>query len=91
VEKKEGELRLRGIFNAPFALGNLLAVFEAGTRVDRFEGFASEHGAAFTACRSTRSGSSCAASRCGADASRGRLRGCALHAGETLPGFRGAA
>jgi dihydroorotase len=47
VEKKETACGCAGIFNAPFALETYLQVFEAEDAVDRFEGFASEHGARF--------------------------------------------
>jgi dihydroorotase len=47
VEKKEASCGCAGIFNAPFALETYLAVFEAEGALDRFEGFASEHGARF--------------------------------------------
>jgi dihydroorotase len=47
VEKKEAACGCAGIFNAPFALETYLAVFEAEDAVDRFEGFASGHGARF--------------------------------------------
>ena len=47
VEKKEAACGCAGIFNAPFALETYLAVFEAEDALDRFEGFASEHGARF--------------------------------------------
>jgi dihydroorotase len=44
---KESACGCAGIFNAPFALESYLAVFEAEGALDRFEGFASEHGANF--------------------------------------------
>jgi dihydroorotase len=47
VDKKEAACGCAGIFNAPFALEAYLAVFEAEDALDRFEGFASEHGARF--------------------------------------------
>jgi dihydroorotase len=47
VDKKEAACGCAGIFNAPFALETYLAVFEAEGALDRFEGFASEHGARF--------------------------------------------
>jgi len=47
VEKKEAACGCAGIFNAPFALESYLAVFEEEGAIDRFEGFASEHGARF--------------------------------------------
>jgi dihydroorotase len=46
-EAKENACGCAGIFNAPFALESYLAVFEAEGALDRFEGFASEHGARF--------------------------------------------
>ena len=46
-EAKESACGCAGIFNAPFALESYLAVFEAEGALDRFEGFASEHGAHF--------------------------------------------
>jgi dihydroorotase len=36
-----------GIFNAPFALEAYLQAFDEDGAIDRFEGFASEHGARF--------------------------------------------
>src|SRR3546814_9511023 len=36
-----------GIFNAPFALESYLAAFDEDGALDRFEGFASEHGPRF--------------------------------------------
>jgi dihydroorotase len=47
VEKKEAGCGCAGIFNAPFALETYLQVFEEEGALDRFEGFASEHGARF--------------------------------------------
>ena len=46
-EAKESACGCAGIFNAPFALESYLAVFEAEGALDKFEGFASEHGAGF--------------------------------------------
>lgn len=46
-EAKESACGCAGIFNAPFALESYLAVFEAEGSLDRFEGFASEHGPHF--------------------------------------------
>jgi dihydroorotase len=46
-EAKENACGCAGIFNAPFALESYLSVFEAEGALDRFEGFASEHGARF--------------------------------------------
>ena len=47
VDKKEAACGCAGIFNAPYALESYLAVFEAEGALDRFEGFASEHGPRF--------------------------------------------
>lgn len=44
---KEAACGCAGIFNAPFALESYLAVFEEEGALDRFEGFASEHGPRF--------------------------------------------
>ncbi len=44
---KETACGCAGIFNAPFALESYLQVFEDEGALDRFEGFASEHGARF--------------------------------------------
>jgi len=44
---KESSCGCAGIFNAPFALESYLAVFEAESALDTFEGFASEHGPRF--------------------------------------------
>lgn len=46
-EAKESACGCAGIFNAPFALESYLAVFEEEGALDRFEGFASEHGPRF--------------------------------------------
>ncbi len=46
-QAKESACGCAGIFNAPFALESYLAVFEAEGALDRFEGFASEHGPRF--------------------------------------------
>ncbi|MEO6387007.1 MAG: dihydroorotase [Croceibacterium sp.] len=46
-ETKESGCGCAGIFNAPFALESYAAVFEAEGALDRFEGFASEHGPRF--------------------------------------------
>jgi len=46
-EAKESSCGCAGIFNAPFALESYLAVFDAEGALDRFEGFASEHGPRF--------------------------------------------
>ena len=47
VARKEADCGCAGIFNAPHALESYLAVFEAEGALDRFESFASEHGARF--------------------------------------------
>ncbi len=44
---KESGCGCAGIFNAPFALESYLQVFDEEGALDRFEGFASEHGARF--------------------------------------------
>jgi dihydroorotase len=44
---KEGACGCAGIFNAPYALESYAEVFEEENALDRFEGFASEHGARF--------------------------------------------
>jgi dihydroorotase len=44
---KEAACGCAGIFNAPFALESYLAVFEEEGALDKFEGFASEHGPRF--------------------------------------------
>jgi dihydroorotase len=44
---KESSCGCAGIFNAPFALESYLEVFEAENALERFEPFASEHGARF--------------------------------------------
>jgi dihydroorotase len=44
---KEAVCGCAGIFNAPFALESYLTVFEEEGALDKFEGFASEHGARF--------------------------------------------
>jgi dihydroorotase len=46
---KESACGCAGIFNAPFALESYLAVFDEEGALDRFEGFASEHGPRFYA------------------------------------------
>jgi len=46
-EAKESACGCAGIFNAPFALESYAQVFEAEGAIDRFEGFASDHGALF--------------------------------------------
>ena len=45
--RRRADCGCAGIFNAPFALESYLAVFEEEGALDRFEGFASEHGARF--------------------------------------------
>ena len=47
IGAKESGCGCAGIFNAPAALESYLAVFEEDGALDRFEGFASEHGARF--------------------------------------------
>ena len=44
---KESACGCAGIFNAPYALESYAAVFDEEGALDRFEGFASEHGATF--------------------------------------------
>jgi len=44
---KESSCGCAGIFNAPFALESYLAVFEAEGALDKFDGFASDHGPRF--------------------------------------------
>jgi len=46
-EAKESACGCAGIFNAPFALESYVAVFEEENALERFEAFASEHGARF--------------------------------------------
>jgi len=46
-EAKESSCGCAGIFNAPFALESYLTVFEEEGALDKFEGFASEHGPGF--------------------------------------------
>ncbi|HYD24466.1 MAG TPA: dihydroorotase [Croceibacterium sp.] len=46
-EAKESACGCAGIFNAPHALESYLSVFDEESALDRFEAFASEHGAAF--------------------------------------------
>ena len=46
-EAKESACGCAGIFNAPFALESYLTVFEAEDALDKFAGFASEHGPRF--------------------------------------------
>jgi dihydroorotase len=46
-DKKESSCGCAGIFNAPFALESYAQVFEEEGVLDRFEAFASEHGARF--------------------------------------------
>jgi dihydroorotase len=47
VGRKEAACGCAGIFNAPFALESYAQVFEEEGALDRFEGFASEHGPRF--------------------------------------------
>jgi dihydroorotase len=46
-EAKESACGCAGIFNAPFALESYAQLFEEEGALDRFEAFASEHGAHF--------------------------------------------
>jgi len=46
-EAKESPCGCAGIFNAPYALESYVQVFEDEGALDKFEGFASEHGAGF--------------------------------------------
>jgi dihydroorotase len=46
-EAKESACGCAGLFNAPFALESYATVFDEEGALDRFEGFASEHGARF--------------------------------------------
>ncbi|MGZ5984037.1 MAG: hypothetical protein ACXWK7_03780, partial [Caulobacteraceae bacterium] len=45
--RKEAACGCAGIFNAPYALESYAAVFDEDGVLDRFEGFASEHGPRF--------------------------------------------
>jgi dihydroorotase len=47
VDRKEAACGCAGIFNAPFALESYATLFEEEDALDRFEGFASEHGPRF--------------------------------------------
>jgi dihydroorotase len=47
VPAKEAACGCAGIFNAPFALESYVTVFDEEGALDRFEGFASEHGPRF--------------------------------------------
>lgn len=47
IGRKEAACGCAGIFNAPYALENYAQVFEEDGALDRFEGFASEHGPRF--------------------------------------------
>ena len=47
IGDKESGCGCAGVWNAPFALESYLAVFEQEGALDRFQGFASEHGARF--------------------------------------------
>jgi dihydroorotase len=46
-EAKESACGCAGLFNAPFAIESYATVFDEEGALDRFEGFASEHGARF--------------------------------------------
>jgi dihydroorotase len=47
VARKEAACGCAGIFNAPYAIESYAAVFDEEGALDRFEGFASEHGPRF--------------------------------------------
>lgn len=47
VGRKEMDCGCAGIFNAPFALESYIGVFDEEGALDKFEGFASEHGPRF--------------------------------------------
>ena len=47
VHTKEAACGCAGIFNAPYALESYVTVFDEEGALDRFEGFASEHGTKF--------------------------------------------
>jgi dihydroorotase len=47
VSAKESACGCAGIFNAPYALESYIAVFDEEGALDKFEGFASEHGPRF--------------------------------------------
>ena len=47
VHTKEASCGCAGIFNAPFALESYVAAFDQDGALERFEGFASEHGPRF--------------------------------------------
>ena len=47
VHTKEAACGCAGIFNAPYALESYIAVFDEEGALDKFEGFASEHGPTF--------------------------------------------
>ena len=47
VDRKEMDCGCAGIFNAPYALESYVAVFEEENALDKFQGFASEHGPRF--------------------------------------------
>ena len=47
IHRKEMDCGCAGIFNAPYALESYLAVFDEEGAIDRFEGFAAEHGPRF--------------------------------------------
>ena len=47
IERKESGCGCAGVFNAPYALESYLQVFDEEGALDRFEGFAAEHGARF--------------------------------------------
>ena len=47
IAAKQAACGCAGVFNAPFALESYVSVFDEDDALDRFEGFASEHGARF--------------------------------------------
>jgi dihydroorotase len=47
VHTKEAACGCAGIFNAPYALESYITVFDEEGALDKFEGFASEHGPNF--------------------------------------------
>ena len=54
IEAKQSACGCAGIFNAPVALETYAAAFDEEGALDRLEAFASENGARFTGCRSTK-------------------------------------
>ena len=51
IEAKQSACGCAGIFNAPYALESYVAAFEEDGALDKFEGFASEHGPRFYGLR----------------------------------------